>query len=280
MKTYLSVLFAGIFGSLLLTGGCVSQKDYDALQAQNRNAQKELARVMAALNERDAQYAALEKQLADLQIQLKAKDDQIALLSGGKDALLAKIKELQAIIDKMKGDWPKPPDVTALPPGLDDALAKLAKMYVDLFDYDAKRGMLKFKSDMTFDPGEDTVKDRAKEALTKLAEILNTAEAANFHAYVAGHTDDIPISRPETKKRHPTNWYLSVHRAVAVEGVLEKGGVTAARLGAMGFGEYHPVAPNAAGHKGNVLNRRVEIWIIPPSRFMTVEQGGAPAKSE
>jgi len=30
-----------------------------------------------------------------------------------------------------------------------------------------------------------------------------------------------------------------------------------------GFGEFRPIVPNRAGKKGNPLNRRVEIYIIP-----------------
>lgn len=277
MRTILSAsMIAGILGSLMLAGGCVSQGQYDALAAQNRNAQAELQRVMAALNDANAKYAALENSVVGLQAQLDAKDKTIKLLSGGREDLMAKITELQEALAKA-GQGMDGTNLIALPAALDKALAALAKANPAIFDYDPKRGMLKFKSDMTFDPGEDTIKPDAREVLGQLAGILNTPEAATFHAYIAGHTDDIPISKPETKRRHPTNWYLSVHRSVAVEGVLEKAGVQAERLAAMGFGEYHPIVPNAPGHKGNVANRRVEVWIVPPSRFMTVE--GARAES-
>lgn len=273
MRITLSAVVAGILGSLMLAGGCVSQEKYDALQAQNRAAQQELQRVMEALNQANARYATLQKQYAELEAQVVAKDKQIALLSGGREGLLARIKELEDLVKKLQASGPAAPTNFALPPGLNKLLLELQSKYPDLFDYDETRGLLKFKSDMTFESGSDVVKDQAKQALTKLAEILNTPEAQPFHAYIAGHTDDQPISRPETLKRHPTNWYLSAHRAVSVESVMEKGGVSAKRLAAMGFGEYHPVAQNAGGHKGNVANRRVEIWIVPPERFMTVESG-------
>jgi len=66
--------------------------------------------------------------------------------------------------------------------------------------------------------------------------------------------------------------YLSVHRAVAIKKVMEKAGLAAARIGVMGFGEYHPIAPNKSSggkNRGNQANRRVEIWIVPPNRFLT-----------
>jgi len=79
----------------------------------------------------------------------------------------------------------------------------------------------------------------------------------------------MPIRRPQTKRTHPDNWYLSVHRAVAVQKELARAGLAPARIGTMGFSEYHPVEPNAPGNKGNGANRRVEIWIVPPGRFLT-----------
>jgi hypothetical protein len=47
------------------------------------------------------------------------------------------------------------------------------------------------------------------------------------------------------------------------------------RMGAIGFGKYRPVAPNAAGNRGNTLNRRVEIWIVPSALLRR-----APAASQ
>jgi chemotaxis protein MotB len=52
--------------------------------------------------------------------------------------------------------------------------------------------------------------------------------------------------------------------------LVDKAGLDPERIGAMGFGEYHPVEPNKPNKKGNPKNRRVEIWIIPPDRFLTV----------
>jgi chemotaxis protein MotB len=137
--------------------------------------------------------------------------------------------------------------------------------------------MIKIKSDLTFKLGSTTPRAEAVAALSKLVTIINDPVVANHHVYIAGHTDNVPVSRPETKRRHPDNWYLSVHRAVAVKKVMQKAGLAPARIAAMGFGEYHPVAPNktsSAGKKlGNQLNRRVEIWIVPPDRFLTSPAG-------
>ena len=55
-----------------------------------------------------------------------------------------------------------------------------------------------------------------------------------------------------------------------VEKVLTDAGVDSARVAVMGFGQYQPIEPNAAGNKGNAANRRVEIWLVPKGQFVTV----------
>jgi len=91
---------------------------------------------------------------------------------------------------------------------------------------------------------------------------MNSEQGKQFDIIIAGHTDDIPIKRPETRAKHPTNWHLSVHRAIAVLNVMESSSIDPKRLSARGFGEYRPIAENLAGNKGNPQNRRVEIYIV------------------
>lgn len=70
---------------------------------------------------------------------------------------------------------------------------------------------------------------------------------------VDGHTDNIPIQTT----RFPSNWELSVARALAVVRYLEQQGVPAERLAATGFGEHQPIDP---GRSASALraNRRIE----------------------
>jgi outer membrane protein OmpA-like peptidoglycan-associated protein len=58
------------------------------------------------------------------------------------------------------------------------------------------------------------------------------------------------------------NMSLSQRRAGSVSGYLSSQGVSAARLGAVGFGESQPIAPNDTAD-GRRQNRRVEIVIDP-----------------
>jgi chemotaxis protein MotB len=268
MRTYLSAtIVTGLLFSVLLAGGCVPQSKYDELNAQCRNANAELAKTTEALTALRAQYQALQAEYDRLKAESDAKDAKIALLEKARADLLA-------LVEKLKGQQTPvavaPPSNFVLPPGLDEALKKLAEKY----GWEYKNGMVKLSSDLTFDPGSDVVLEEAAAGLKQFAQIMSSEpEAAKYNVYVAGHTDDIPISKPETKRRHPTNWYLSAHRAVAVEDVIQNAGLAPVRLAAVGFGEYQPIVPNAAGHKGNKINRRVEIWILPPDRFLSVTGG-------
>jgi len=150
----------------------------------------------------------------------------------------------------------------ALPVELSTKLEDFAKQY-DLVTFDAGRGIVKFKSDLLFELGSDKVAAEAIKAVKSLCEILNSEEAKGFDIIIAGHTDDIPIEKPATREKHPTNWFLSVHRAVSVLSVMEENKIDPKRMSARGFGEYRPVAENKPGKKGNPLNRRVEIYIVP-----------------
>ncbi|HQL73524.1 MAG: Motility protein B [Planctomycetes bacterium ADurb.Bin126] len=267
MKRVLVVMGGALLASLLATGGCVPKSELDKALALNKAAQTELEKTQAALRELRAQNQTLLDQVAAYQQQLAAKDQQLANLEAAYAALKKSFDELAA---KSKA----PPQIievpgVALPAELDELLQQLARDNPNLLEYDRRLGMVKFKSDLTFAPGSDNVTGPAQGALEKFAQIMNSPAATKFNVYVAGHTDDIPIGKPETRMRHPNNWYLSVHRAVAVLKVLKQAGVSDPRMAAMGFGEWHPIAPNAPGNKGNALNRRVEIWVVPPDRFLT-----------
>jgi len=274
MKTYLAIALAAVgLAMLVFGGGCVAKSKLDEAQALCRRANDELQDCRQQLRAAKADNESLAASLADLQRTVKAKSDEIALLEAKNSDLQAAFSKLKALHEEAMMSKPPLPvgDIILLPTQVDAALRNWANEKSELVDYLPRYGMVKFKADFTFEKGSDNVSGEAVEALGKLTEILNSPAAEKFHVYVAGHTDDIPILKPATRRRHPTNWYLSVHRAVEVEKVLVKAGLAPGRIGVMGFGEYHPIAPNRPGKKGNAKNRRVEIWIVPPGRFLTAE---------
>lgn len=131
----------------------------------------------------------------------------------------------------------------------------------EMVTYDPVKGIVKFKSDLLFKSGSDTVMPAAEAAIKSLSAILSSKEAAEFDIIIAGHTDDQPIHF--AKANHPTNWHLSVHRAISVLNIMAANNVAQSRMSVRGFGELRPLAPNEPGNKGNPQNRRVEIYIVP-----------------
>src|SRR3954454_3025305 len=79
---------------------------------------------------------------------------------------------------------------------------------------------------------------------------------------VAGHTDNTPVVNPQTKAKHPDNWYLSSHRAISVGDELIKHAVSPQRVAVVGYADQRPIAPNTTT-EGKAQNRRVEVLILP-----------------
>jgi chemotaxis protein MotB len=111
-----------------------------------------------------------------------------------------------------------------------------------------------------FDSGEAILKPAGESVMRKVAAIL--AEHPQLKIHVIGHTDNVPI-RPEARTRFASNWELSTARALAaVHFLTEKAGVDPRRVGAIGYGEYRPLADNMTA-EGRARNRRIAITILP-----------------
>lgn len=241
---------------VLLTAGagCVSQVEYDNLQTAYRRGQEQIVDLQGQLQQERRLTEELQKAMktpsGDPTLQGK-----LAQALADKETLEKKLAELEDRFRKMGMTG-----VALLPAEVDRALKALADANPGLIVYDAKRGMVKFASDLTFELGSTEVKPAAQAALAKLAAIIRGPEAAGLEALVVGHTDNVRIARPDTLARHPTNWHLSVHRAISVKDVLQKAGVAPTQMSVGGYGEYRPLVPN--GPRGAEANRRVEIFLV------------------
>jgi chemotaxis protein MotB len=117
----------------------------------------------------------------------------------------------------------------------------------------------KLTVNILFDSGEADLKSGGEEVLRKVAGVL--AQHPNVKLHVIGHTDNVPI-RAGARNRFANNWELSTARATAaVRFLSEKAGVDPHRLGAVGYGEFRPVADNATA-EGRARNRRIAITIL------------------
>ena len=248
---------------LVLTVGCVSKDQYEKLDAAYRKCNEHREQLQQELAAEKDNVAALNNQLAALRDGQSGKDGRLAALEKENAALSAEMEKLRAAAEDALNRPIEPPKVIVrkLPPALHKALQDLAKKYPDMVEYDAKRGAVKWKSDLLFALGSDVVRDSAKPSLQAFAKIARSTAAASFDVIVVGHTDNLRIVREATRKLHPTNWHLSAHRSIAVNNLLMGQGVPTTRTGVMGYGEYRPIASNS-NDAGRQKNRRVEIYLV------------------
>ena len=221
----------------------------------------------------DTQRERIEKLESDLQfnvLQLVQLQRKLASAKGRSDI---EVESLQQVIAALEEDIAKKKELIAsmmqglllgggaLPVELSTLLEDFAKEH-DMVTYDSSRGIIKFKSDLLFEKGSDKVDSSAIPAVKSLCGILSSEEAKELDVIIAGHTDDIPIMKPETRAKHPTNWHLSAHRAISVLNVMASNNIESKRMSVRGFGEYRPLAENKPNKGGNPQNRRVEIYIV------------------
>lgn len=244
----------------MVTVGCVAQREADDLKTLYRNSQSQVLDLQEQLAEAQARIAALTGTAG-------SESDALAQALADRDRLQ---KALDAAEQKLRNAGG-----VVLPPELDDALSRLAEANPQLMSYDAERGMVKLRSDLTFALGSADLNSGASSTLSSLAKIFKSPAASQYEVRVVGHTDNVPIKNVGTRAKHPTNWHLSVHRAISVMEALAKAGVPQSRMSVAGYGEFHPVVPNGTG--GAEANRRVELYLVARSDAAMEAPGDAPA---
>ncbi|NOZ42547.1 MAG: peptidoglycan -binding protein, partial [Alphaproteobacteria bacterium] len=99
-----------------------------------------------------------------------------------------------------------------------------------------------FQSEVLFASGSAILGPEGQRQMAKIAKALKTISARipkdiNWVLRVDGHTDILPIRT----KQFPSNWDLSVARALSVVKFLISQGIPPGRLVAAGFGQFHPL---------------------------------------
>ncbi len=153
------------------------------------------------------------------------------------EEILKERRELEQVSDQFE---------QVLAPFIDDKLVSVKRN-----DYWIE---LEMNSEMLFLSGEAELSKSVIPVLSKVAEVIKSLPNA---VNVEGHTDNIPIVNVKFR----SNWDLSSARATSVVHELVKDGITPARLSAIGYGEFHPVADNKLD-EGRFKNRRVVIVLM------------------
>jgi chemotaxis protein MotB len=164
-----------------------------------------------------------------------------------------------------------PPQAPAKPVNSDtkslDALAAALTKYVrerrltkSVAVHSEKRGVVVSlrTNQAMFASGSAVLEPGAGQLIHAVAGFLQAPDQRMRILKIEGNTDDVPISTPT----YPSNWELSTSRAVAVTRHLsEDDGIAPDRLAAIGFAEWHPLAPNTS-EANRLLNRRVDIVVL------------------
>lgn len=266
-------------------GGCVSMGKYELKE-------KEATDLTKSLQEQQQKYAGLAKENADLKGQVAKLTGDLADVCGIRDRLTEskkgleeslkstadaknkKIAELsQRISDLEKENAALKDEIANLGKAKEEEVQKTSKTYEEMLEKmksEISQGQVtisELKGKLTvnmlnailFDSGKAEVKPEGLAVLLKVIDILKNVKDKAIR--IEGHTDNVQIVGALAAK-YPTNWELSAARAINVTRYLQSQGIDPAILGAVAYGEYHPVAPNDT-EEGKAKNRRIEIILVP-----------------
>lgn len=214
--------------------------DYASLQADYLALEGQSAEETGRLN----------KELEQKQAELDNRGKLMEAFARELEAREAKVKELNAIIAR------KDSMTKALLQKVESALVGFSEEELTVENRNGKV-YVSLSDQLLFQSGSANVNQKGRDALLKLAEVLN--KNPDIQIMIEGHTDNIPIKTV----RFQDNWDLSVLRATSVVRILTWAGkVDPTRLVASGRGEFYPVADNE-DQEGRAQNRRTEIILSP-----------------
>src|SRR5215213_3118186 len=250
MKWTKILLMASI--SVVMLSSCVSQKKYQSaldreqqLQAENSRLSKQVSDLDARITTLQNDNAHLAKQWEDAQ---KNASDLAGMANMTKQQLEAERKRLtdmRTLLDQQRQS------LENLRKKMADALVGFNSNELSIFTKNG-RVYVSLQENLLFPSGSAVVNPKGKEALGKLAGVLNTNQDITVN--IEGHTDSIPI-----RTRFEDNWALSTARATSIVRILTKDyQVDPVRVVASGHSRYDPVDANTTP-EGRAKNRRTEI---------------------
>jgi chemotaxis protein MotB len=237
-----------------LCAACVTNSTHEkGLADLNQQHQKDLEKTR---EEDAAKLAEAEKKLAEAQ---KRSDELNKLLQGtaeDKDKLDKLLQSSNAQLEDLAKQKAAAEARAATYKSLTDRLRSMIDSGKLSVRIRKGRMLISLPNDVLFDSGSAVLKRAGQDAVAQVAQALAAFSDRQF--LVAGHTDDKPIR----SARFPSNWELSTERAVVVTRFLISKGMKPDSLGAVGYGEFDPVASNdSEDHRRQ--NRRIEIQLQP-----------------
>ena len=250
------LILAALATTCLLSTSCVSKRKLHAAQNDAATLRADSAQLASQIAQNQATIGQLKQQIGDLNKKVEDLNSQAGLLSSdakNKQNQLNMTKEqlarLQALMEQQRHA------IQEIRKKMSDALVgfnakdltvsiKNGKVYVSLSE------------NLLFPSGSAVVNPKGKDALSKLAQVLNSNPEITVDC--EGHTDSVPIHG-----RFQDNWALSVARSTAIVRILTTDyQVDPTRVIASGHSQYEPVQDNSTAD-GRAQNRRTDIILTP-----------------
>jgi chemotaxis protein MotB len=229
---------------------CVANKKYRTAQAAAATNLAEKNRLQSELNAKNRSLDSLKDYAGTLGEVYQNTSQQLNMSKEQIAEQQKRLLQLQNLIDMQYRN------TEALHKKITDALVNFNTNELSVSMKNGKV-YVSMQESLLFPSGSAVVNQKGKDALAKLAGVLNTNPEINVE--VEGHTDSIPINT----KLYPDNLALSVARATSISRVMIKDYfVSPARITASGRGEYDPLASNSSDI-GRAQNRRTEIILEP-----------------
>lgn len=120
------------------------------------------------------------------------------------------------------------------------------------------------QSEIFFKSGAANLGEEGQKKIIEITNILKSIsnkipDSIDWIIQVEGHTDNIPIST----KDFPSNWELSVARAIEVAKIMMQYGIQSNRINVAGYGEFKPLFLNNS-KSNREKNRRIELKLTQP----------------
>lgn len=256
--------------AVLWSGGCAPESEKQDLEFALHKTERERDTLARQVSSAEAKILVLERRVESDEYQRGADRAEVNALREQLHDVTQRNAELEGVVKARQERLGQPLERPAvpgspLPAAVDEALQAFATRLSDRVTYDRGRAAISFANDQLFASGSAVVRPEAHGALHDLAGILGTMSAEEIEVIIVGHTDSDPIRSDEVLAEHPSNWHLSVHRAIGVKDVLVQGGLPAARIGVMGYAEHRPIGADRA------QNRRVEVYIVRTGEIKALE---------
>ena len=258
-----NVFMISLVAATLLTS-CVSKKDLEACQQENKSLQANYLDTKEKLAASTARVTSLEDQLKQQEKAYKALQRSLdkSLTNASQnnvsiDKLVDQINESNKYIRHLVEVKSKSDSLNMV---LTNNLTRsLSKEELKEVDVQVLKGVvyISLADNMLYKSGSYEINDRAAATLSKIAKIIK--DYKDYDVLIEGNTDNVPIKKTNIRN----NWDLSTLRASSVVQALQNDyGVDPKRLTAGGRGEYNPIASNDT-EVGKQRNRRTQIIITP-----------------